>query len=230
MENKNRIKDLPQQSRPYEKCISKGAGSLNDEELLAVIIRTGANGVRSDELARKILDLSSDKGIAGICNLSLEELIRVRGVGHVKAIQIQCVAELSRRIAKSQRQITARLVTPAAVAEYFMEEMRHKEKEELKVVMLDAKSAYLGDVTVSVGTVNFTVASPREIFLEAFKYKAVNIIVMHNHPSGDPTPSQNDVSCTRKIREAGEILGISLIDHIIIGDNSYYSFNEKRIL
>jgi DNA repair protein RadC len=230
MEKKNRIKDLPEQARPYEKCFSYGPNALSDAELLAVIIRTGANGIRSDELAGMVLEKTGDKGITGICSLSIEELTDIKGIGKVKAIQLQCIAELSRRIAKSVRKVTAKLVTPQAVADYYMEEMRHKDKEELKVIMLDAKSALLGETTVSIGTVNFTVASPREIFLEALKYKAVNVIVMHNHPSGDPTPSQNDISCTRRIREAGELIGISLIDHIIIGDNSYYSFNEKRIL
>lgn len=230
MERKKRIKDLPAEARPYERCFSCGPKVLTDAELLAVIIRTGANGVKSVELAEEILHLAGSQGIMGICSLSVKELMSIKGVGMVKAVQIMCIAELSRRIAMAQRREKLNFQTPKAVADYFMEEMRHKEKEELKILMLDAKSGLIAESTVSTGTVNFAVASPREIFLEAFRYKAVSIIMMHNHPSGDPTPSQNDFICTKKIREAGELIGISLIDHIIIGDNKYMSFSEKKLL
>lgn len=230
MERKKRIKDLPAETRPYERCFSCGPKVLTDAELLAVIIRTGANGVKSVELAEEIIHLAGSQGIMGICNLSVKELMGIRGVGMVKAVQIMCIAELSRRIAMAQRREKLNFKSPGAVADYFMEEMRHKEKEELKILMLDAKSGLIAESTISTGTVNFAVASPREIFLEAFKYKAVSIIMMHNHPSGDPTPSQNDFICTKKIREAGELIGISLIDHIIIGDNKYMSFSERKLL
>lgn len=230
MERKKRIKDLPAETRPYERCFSCGPKVLTDAELLAVIIRTGANGVKSVDLAEEIIHLAGSQGIMGICNLSVKELMGIRGVGMVKAVQIMCIAELSRRIAMAQRRKKLNFKSPGAVADYFMEEMRHKEKEELKILMLDAKSGLIAESTISTGTVNFAVASPREIFLEAFKYKAVSIIMMHNHPSGDPTPSQNDFICTKKIREAGELIGISLIDHIIIGDNKYMSFSERKLL
>jgi DNA repair protein radc len=230
MESKKRIKDIPSESRPYERCFSCGPHVLTDAELLAVIIRTGVSGIQSVELAEKIIHLTQNQGIMGLTNLSAKELISIKGVGMVKAVQIMCIAELSKRIAMGKRKEKLSFTEPQAVAGYFMEEMRHKEKEELKVLMLDAKSGFIAESTVSTGTVNFAVASPREIFLEALKYKAVNIIIMHNHPSGDPAPSQNDFLCTRKIKEAGELIGISLIDHIIIGDNKYMSFSEKNLL
>lgn len=230
MESKKRIKDIPLESRPYERCFSCGPHVLTDAELLAVIIRTGVSGIQSVELAEKIIHLTQNQGIMGLTNLSAKELISIKGVGMVKAVQIMCIAELSKRIAMGKRKEKLSFTEPQAVAGYFMEEMRHKEKEELKVLMLDAKSGFIAESTVSTGTVNFAVASPREIFLEALKYKAVNIIIMHNHPSGDPAPSQNDFLCTRKIKEAGELIGISLIDHIIIGDNKYMSFSEKNLL
>lgn len=230
MESKKKIKDIPSEARPYERCFSCGPKVLTDAELLAVIIRTGANGIQSVELAEKIIHLTQNQGIMGLINLSAKELMSIKGVGMVKAVQIMCIAELSRRIAMAKHKETLKFTSPKAVADYFMEEMRHKEKEELKVLMLDAKSGLIAMSTVSKGTVNYAVASPREIFLEALKYKAVSIIIMHNHPSGDPTPSQNDFLCTKKIREAGELIGISLIDHIIIGDNKYMSFSEKNLL
>ena len=230
MENMNLIKNLPKECRPYEKCMESGAGALSSAELLAVIIRTGAKGIPSVSLAANILKLCGDSGISGICRLSFEELTQISGIGTVKALQILCIAELSRRIAMSERGKRRIFSSAEAVAEYYMEDMRHKEKEELHVVMLDAKSAFLGDSMVSVGTVNAAVASPREIFLEALKFKAVGIILLHNHPSGDPTPSHNDITCTRKIREAGELIGITLVDHIIIGDKKFISLNEKSLL
>lgn len=230
MNDKTTIKDLPEQTRPYERCFRCGAHALSDEELLAVVIRTGASGVPSVELAGDILALAGEKGIAGLSELDQKVLMQIKGIGMVKAVQIMCVAEIAARTARRTRPKKMSFHEPELVAEYYMEEMRHKEKEELKLIMLDSKSGLIADKNISVGTVNYAVASPREIFLEALKHQAVHIILMHNHPSGDPTPSQNDILSTRKIREAGELIGISLIDHIIIGDNKYMSFNEKNLL
>lgn len=230
MEEKKKMKELPAQSRPYERCFSCGPGALTDAELLSVIIRTGANGIPSVKLAEQILNLTGPKGLTGLSNLSVKELMEIRGIGMVKAIQIVCIAELSRRIASTGRGKQLIFREPQTVASYYMESLRHKEKEELWLLMLDSKSALLAESVLSMGTVNYAVAAPREIFLEALKYKAVSIIMMHNHPSGDPTPSRNDLESTRKIREAGELIGISLIDHIIIGDNKYMSFSEKNLL
>ena len=230
MEEKKNMKSLPAQARPYERCFSCGPGALTEAELLAVVIRTGANGMKSVDLAEEVLKLCGTKGITGICNLTAKELMEIKGIGMVKAVQILCIAELSRRISMTERRKTLNFTTPRAVADYYMEEMRHKDQEELKLLMLDSKSSLIAESTLSKGTVNYAIASSREIFLEAMRYKAVCIIMMHNHPSGDPSPSQNDIICTRKVREAGELIGISLIDHIIIGDNKYISFSEKDLL
>jgi len=119
---------------------------------------------------------------------------------------------------------------PSAIADYYMEEMRHSSKEQLIVAMLDTKCRLINDTVLSIGTVNASLITPREVFLEAFKYNAVSIIILHNHPSGDPTPSNNDLMVTKRIKESGEILGIRLIDHIIIGDNKYTSLREKGIM
>lgn len=228
--NNNRIKDLPEDQRPYEKCERLGAGCLADAELLAVIIRTGCRGRQSVELAGDILARCGDEGILGICSMDICELMDIRGIGRVKAVQIKCIGELAKRISRgtvAKRNIFNR---PETIAEYYMEELRHKTREELKVIMLNGKAAYLGEADISVGTVNSSSASAREIFLEAFKYKAVNIILMHNHPSGDSTPSRQDIDSTGRIKEAGELVGIRLIDHIIIGDNEYVSFKEKGLI
>lgn len=230
MNKKTSIKEIPKDCRPYERCFKYGPGVLSDAELLGVILRTGACGTTSVELAQQIFRLADEEGILGICRLTADKLMKVKGIGMVKTVQILCIVELSRRISMAQRAKRLSFQSPAAVADYYMEEMRHKTTEELKVLMLDSKGALIAERTISKGTVNAAVASPREIFLEALKVEAVNILVMHNHPSGDPTPSQSDVVCTRKIREAGEIIGISLTDHIIIGDNRYMSFSEQGLL
>lgn len=224
------IKDLPEKQRPYEKCIQCGAATLSDEELLAVIIRTGCVGKQATELSSEIIKLGGDNGLLGICRLTERELLQIRGVGMVKAVQIRCICELSKRISRGVAVKKQIFNSPAVIADYYMEECRHKEREELKVIMLNSKSVYLGDVNVSVGTVNASFASAREIYLEALKYKAVNICLLHNHPSGDPTPSRSDIESTQKIVQAGEIIGIRLMDHIIIGDNRYVSFKENGII
>ena len=230
MEEKKKMKELPAQSRPYERCFSCGPGALTDAELLSVIIRTGANGIPSVELAEQILNLTGPKGLTGLSNLSVKELMEIRGIGMVKAIQIVCIAELSRRIASTGRGKQLIFREPQTVPAYYMESLRHKEKEELWLLMLDSKSALLAESVLSMGTVNYAVAAPREIFLEALKYKAVSIIMMHNHPSGDPSPSESDILLTRRVQEAGNVIGISLLDHIIIGDKRFLSFRQQQII
>lgn len=228
--NKNKIKDLPTDQRPYEKCEIFGPEYLADAELLAIIIRTGYLGKPSTEVAQDIINMGGSNGILGICHLDIKELLTIKGIGKVKAIQIKSIGELSKRISRSVMNNRRIFNNPKLIAQYYMDECRFKIREELKVIMLNSKSALLGDVNVSVGTVNSSLASPREIFLEALKYKAVSIILLHNHPSGDPSPSRMDIDCTKKIREAGELVGINLIDHIIIGDNKYISLREQGII
>lgn len=224
-------KSLSGELRPYEKCISKGVNSLTDAELLAIIIKTGTKGVNSIELSNSILNYSKENlGILGLLNLSISQLMNIKGVGKVKAIQIQCIGELSKRISKSSAYKRLNFNSPSAIADYYMEEMRHSLKEQLVVAMLDTKCRLINDTVLSIGTVNASLITPREVFLEAFRYNAVSIIILHNHPSGDPTPSNNDLLVTKRIKESGEILGIHLIDHIIIGDNKYTSLREKGIL
>jgi len=228
---KSRIKEIPENERPYEKCLQLGTQSLTDAELLAILIRTGAIGISSIHLATQILNLSKDKeGLLGIHQLSIEELMELRGVGMVKAVQIKCIGELSKRIARTAAKRGLSFQTPQTIAEYYMEQLRHEEQEIMVCMMLDTKNHLLGEKTISMGTVNASLLSPREIFLAAFSFHAVNIILIHNHPSGDPTPSKEDILVTKRIGEAGELVGIHLLDHIIIGNCQYISFCERDIL
>lgn len=223
------IKDIKKENRPYEKFLIKGPKALTDSELLAIIIRTGTIDHTSVDLAEAVLNMSSTNNILGITHLSINELKRIKGIGDVKAIQIKCIAELSRRIAKTNVPLSQEFVSPEMIANYYMEDLRHLETERLMVVMLNTKHMFLGDFELSKGTVNASMASPRETFINALKAGAVYIVLIHNHPSGDPSPSKEDILTTKRIKEAGNIIGISLIDHIIIGDNKYISLKQRGL-
>lgn len=222
---------LPKEERPYERCMRHGAEQLSDRELLAVLLRTGAKGRTVLELAGELLKLSPEKeGFTGLRRRSLEELSAVRGIGKVKAVQLKCVLELARRMAREEAGQGIFFRTPAMIAEYYMEDLRHLEQEVLLLLMLNQKGRLLREKYMFKGTVNASMVSPREIFLEALSSRAVQIILLHNHPSGDASPSREDLNATRRVAEAGELLGISLADHIIIGGHTYISFREKNYL
>lgn len=225
------MKHLPPQMQPYEKCVTYGPEFLTDAELIACILRSGTKEYTSVALADHLLNLRKGKvGLNGLCSLSYEELIAVPGIGRVKALQIQCIFELAKRMSRSEAEKTLNFKDPQTIAEYYMEDFRHKEQENLLLLLLDTKSNLLGEKLMFTGTVNASIISPREIYLEALKFHAVGIILMHNHPSGDPTPSDADLRITRKIREAGSFLDIPLLDHIVIGDKKYVSFHEEGYL
>lgn len=226
------MKDIPSNDRPYEKCLRMGPEGLSDAELLSIIIRTGSQEENSLVLAEKILALSYPvDGVLGLLRLSLPELMQVKGIGKVKGAQLLCIGELSKRIWK--RDAIRKTITfdqPEAIVDYLIEDMRHMEQEQLHVMFLNSKNSLIKDMLLSKGTVNASLVSPREIFMLALRYQAVHIILIHNHPSGDPTPSQEDFNMTRRVSEGGTLLGIQLLDHIIIGDNSYCSFKKEGML
>ena len=154
----------------------------------------------------------------------------IKGIGKVKAIQILCLSELAKRLAKATAGEGLNFSSPESVARYYMEDMRHKKQEYMKLLLFNTRTKLIGETDISKGTVNASLVSPRELFIEALQKNAVSIILLHNHPSGDPTPSREDVLITRKIRDAGELIGIELLDHIILGDNKYISLSEKGFL
>ncbi|MCD8346453.1 MAG: DNA repair protein RadC [Lachnospiraceae bacterium] len=224
------MKSMPFEERPYEKCLEKGAESLSDAELLSVILRTGSCGESALELARRILTLNGEKsGLLGIYHMSIADLTKVRGLGTVKAAQLKCIAELSRRISRSRFSEGVSFQDPVAVAEYYMEDLRHLEQEVVLLVMLNSKGRLIRDVRLSLGTVRASMISPREIFIEAVRNQAVGIILLHNHPSGIPDPSEEDIRLTERVRLCGAMLGIELLDHIIIGDCQAVSLREQGI-
>ena len=230
MNQTNTMKELPENERPYEKCVRKGAGSLSDVELLAVLLRTGTRGESALDLARRILYDSGEDGILGIHRFSIERLMRMKGIGKVKAIQISCISELAKRLSKVSHQEALCFSDPRTIANYYMEDLRHEKQELMKLLMLNSKAKLIGETNISKGTVNASVITPRELFIEALEKNAVSIVIMHNHPSGDPTPSREDMLTTKRILDAGALIGIELLDHIIIGNNCYISFREEGIL
>ncbi len=226
-----KIKELSENERPYEKCLHYGAEHLSDAELLAVLIRTGVKGMNSLELAQKLLQASSEQmGLLNIHHLTLQKLKSIKGIGTVKAIQILCLSELAKRLAKTSAREGLILNTPSTIAEYYMEELRHQKQEQMKLLMLNTKTKLIGESNISKGTVNASLVSPRELFIEALNLEAVSIIMVHNHPSGDPTPSENDILLTKRVKDAGDLIGITLLDHIIIGNNCYISFSEQKMI
>ena len=225
------IKELFEQDRPYEKFEQLGAEALTDAELLAIILRSGTKGISSLALSHMILSkCKQENGICGLFHLSLKELESFPGIGSVKAIQLKCICEISKRISKKEAKRLLVFNQPASIAGYYMEALRHEEQEHVYCMMFDSKNALLSDECITKGTVNESLLSPRELFLKALSNRAVSIALVHNHPSGDPTPSREDVDITQRIYNAGRMLGIPLLDHIIIGGNRYTSIIAEESL
>ena len=183
------------------------------------------------DLAEQVLELpGTDPGILGLLHLSMAELRSIRGIGRVKAIKLSCIGELSRRIYKAKVQRGPTFGSPQEIAEYYMEDMRHLTQEHLLLVLLNNKNQRIREVVISKGTVNASLASPREIYIEALRNQAVRIVLLHNHPSGDPEPSREDLHMTARIRDAGALIGITLMDHLVMGDQSFVSMKERGLL
>ena len=217
---------------PYEKFLRLGSSALTEAELLAIIIRTGTKDLKPVEIGHKILSLPSVKsyGLSGLYHVTLKELIGIKGIGQVKAVKLKCLAELSMRMAMTTAKKELRFLNPSSVANYYMEKLRHEKKERVMLLLLDSKEQLLGEELLSIGTVSSSPLSPREVFVAALKKEAVHIMLLHNHPSGDPIPSSEDIRVTEDIKEIGGMMDIPLIDHIIIGDNKYMSFREAGLL
>lgn len=224
------MKDIPNAERPYEKCLKQGAEALSDAELLAVLLRTGTKGENVLALAKRLLYQDEGAGLLGIHQFSFQSLMKLKGIGKVKAVQILCLSELAKRLSKASVEPRLRFSSSQSVAEYYMEDLRHRNQEVMKLLLLNSKAELIDETNISKGTVNASLVTPRELFVEALKKEAVSMILLHNHPSGDPTPSRDDILTTKRISECGLLIGIELLDHIIIGNNCYVSFQEENLL
>lgn len=222
--NRHKIKEIPKSERPLERLYHHGAEAMSNSELLAIVIRCGTKGKNAVETAISLIEsLGSLKNIA----LSqMEELCSIKGIGKVRAAQIIASIELGRRIATSAYVSRQYIKDPEDAAGFVMPLMRHLDKEEFRAILLDSKLKVIKTVTISIGSIEMSVVHPREVFKEAIKHASSKIIVAHNHPSGDPLPSSEDIAVTKRLMEAGALLGIDVLDHLIIGDNSYCSINR----
>jgi len=224
---KNRIKDLPEVERPREKLISKGAENLKDEELLAILLRTGREGKNVIELAKQILRKYSKKRLL---KMKYEDLIKIKGINSAKACAILAAAELVKRALKVQDEtlpIIKSVKDVVAQAVY----LRDKTREHLMTIYLNARNEMVWKKqSTFIGTLNANLVHPREIFEEALKHNAASVILVHNHPSGDSEPSKDDLTMTKRITEAGKIMGIDVLDHIIITKTKVFSFKEKGLI
>jgi DNA repair protein RadC len=216
--------------KPYEVVKEYGAEELKDDELLAVFIRTGTKEKNAVEVAGQILDGFPERNLLGLCHIPWKELMKIPGIGEVKAIKLKCLAELARRISVTEAKKGLKFDRPATIWQYYKERLRHEERERVILIMLDQKLNMICDAVLSIGTVRECIVSPRELFLMALKEKAVQIMLLHNHPSGDPEPSRADLEITERVRLLGAMLEIPLVDHIIIGDKTYCSLREKGYL
>lgn len=217
---------------PYEKFLKYGPEGLSEQELLAIILRTGTREKSAVDLAGEVLALAKypREGLLGLYDVTIEELLKIKGIGLVKAVKLKCLTELSMRISKTSAKEGLLFNSPHLVAQYYMESLRHRDTECVILVSLDSRGRMLGEKKLSDGSVRMSLISPREIFMEALKAKAVNILLVHNHPSGDPVPSMMDRELTKNVSELGVMMDILLLDHIIIGDNRYASFRELGYL
>lgn len=223
------IKELPDSEKPYEKFMNYGAEYLSDAELLAVIIKSGTNGLKSIEVAQNFLN-QKNRNLMNLYDVSYDEMLQLKGIGKVKAIQLKCIAELSNRITTTRYAQQISLRDARSIATYFMEKLRHENQELLVLCMFDSQCRLLAEEVISKGSVNSSIVPSREIFLIALQKQAVHIVLLHNHPSGVSLPSKEDDEATRRIAECGQMIGIPLSDHIIIGDHNYYSYRESGLL
>ncbi|HZO89105.1 MAG TPA: DNA repair protein RadC [Chthonomonadaceae bacterium] len=222
------IRELPCNERPRERLQHYGASVLSTAELLAIQLRIGTQERSALGLAELLL--SHFEGLRGIANASIEQLSRVKGIGPVKAVEIAAAFELGKRLAALSEEAKPVIHSPQDVANLLLPELRDVKKEHFKAILLDTKNQVLKIVTVSVGTLDSSLVHPREVYKDAILASAASLIVAHNHPSGDPTPSAEDKRVTQRLAEAGQIVGIDLLDHIIIGDNRWVSLKERGLL
>lgn len=222
------LREVPNEERPRERMQQFGPHALSNAELLAILLRTGTLSESAVALGQRILKECG--GIRQLVDLSLDQLTSIKGIGLAKAVQIQAGIELGRRLSRSglERKLTIR--SPQDAANLLMEDLRYHQKEHFVCLFLDTKNQLIGMETLSIGSLNASIVHPREVFRSAIKRSSASLICAHNHPSGDPTPSAEDIDITRRLCESGELLGIDVLDHVIIGDQKFVSLKEHGLM
>ncbi len=224
-----KMKELPSSERPYEKMEIYGAKKLSNSELLAIIIKTGTKEESALSLAQKVLSLNegnTDKSLRFLQNISIEELCKIKGIGKIKAIQILAMVEIAKRMTVPLDVNNIQIKNSQDVADLLMNELRYEKRENAKIILLNSKNIIKKIVDLSFGGTNFAMLEPKDVLYEAIKAGLPKIIIVHNHPSGDCTPSKSDVNLTRRIVTSAEMLGLQVLDHIIIADKRMRKCNE----
>ncbi len=222
------LRDLPHEERPRERMMQYGAEALSHAELLAILLRTGTQQESALHLAQRILMQAGN--LRQLVDLSLEEMMEIKGIGTAKALQLKAGIELGRRLALSRHTLSPAIRSPRDVSDLLSEQLRYLQKEHFVCLFLNTKNVVIAQETLSIGSLNAAVVHPREVFRAAIKCSSASIICAHNHPSGDPTPSKEDVQLTQRLIEAGSIVGIDVLDHIVIGDGQYVSLKERGLI
>ena len=228
-----KVKELPVSERPYEKLEMYGEKALSNAELIAIIIKTGTKDESSINIAQKILalDKNGENNLRFLQNVSIEEFMSIKGIGKVKALQLKAICELTKRMSKPLDTSQVQINSPKDVAELLTNEMRFEKREIVKAIILNSKNVILKMVDVCFGGANSAILKPKDVLHEAIKLEAPKIILVHNHPSGDPTPSKSDFEFTERLIQAAKIMGIELLDHIVIGEfgfkSIFYLMNTK---
>lgn len=225
-----KIKELPISERPYEKLEMYGEKMLSNSELLAIIIKNGTKNFTAIDISNKILK-KINNNLRELQNITLQEFTEIQGIGKVKAIQLKAVCELMKRISRPINDTKFQVKNTKDIANILIEELKYEKREIVKLVLLNIKNVIMKMIDVSFGGTSSAIVEPKDILVEAIKIGAPKMIIAHNHPSGDPTPSFEDFEITERIEDAGKIVGVQLLDHIVIGDGCYVSiFSERKKL
>lgn len=228
------IREMPEEERPRERLARLGAESLGNPELIAILLRTGTKGMSAVQVAQELI--KRYRNLDALARAPLEELAGIKGVGTTKAIQLKAAFELAKRLREHQHDGPRIITTPGEAAELVREEMRLLDRESFRVILLNTKNAWIKTCPVSLGSLNASIVEPREVFKDAITASAAGIILAHNHPSGDPTPSSEDIAITKRLMKAGDLLGITVHDHIILGrrtdgrDHDFVSLKEIGLM
>lgn len=222
------IKELPVDERPREKLIKYGAESLSNAELLAIILRVGTQEYSAIGLAEHIL--AKFGGIRGMASASIEQLSSIHGLGQAKSAQIKAMVEFGKRMALASRDARVAIRNPQDAVDCVMPILRDEPKENFMALFLNTKNEVLRSKVITVGTLDSSLITPRELFREAITMNSASVIIAHNHPSGDPTPSRDDISVTKRLSQTGELIGIAVLDHLIIGDDRWVSLKDRGLM
>ncbi len=219
------IRDVPKSERPRERLLREGAQALSNQELIALLLGSGTRNESVIQLSARVLQHFN--GLRLLKEGSVKELQEIKGIGEAKAVLLKAALELGKRIRQLPPEDRYVIKSPEDVADFMMEEMRHLTQEHFVTLYLNTKNQVIHKQTIFIGSLNASIVHPREVYKEAFRYSAASIVCLHNHPSGEPTPSHEDIEVTKRLTECGRMIGIELLDHVIIGDQKYCSLKEK---